>query len=191
MQINRLDSGSLSEQTKIALTTINTLKRGVGNPTYLTLHTLSEFFKISISQLTETDIEAQLQITSKASEIPLINLQDVDSYILSNKNIKDFITIEMEFPQDECYAIKFNSTALVPFFDKGTIFVIHRELAPSDGDIVLVKFAKHPPCFRKVFLNKNTYFFKQIADFGDEIVFSSEQHLIYGVVITAIQNLHN
>ena len=56
MKNKPIDSAGLSEKTEIALTTLNSLKRGVGNPTYSTLVALGSFFNVTVSQLTEINL---------------------------------------------------------------------------------------------------------------------------------------
>ena len=72
MQRCNIDSTELSKSTGIALTTINGLKRGGGNPTLSTLQTIADFFNVSISQLTENNISND-QPQPKGSGFLIIN----------------------------------------------------------------------------------------------------------------------
>ena len=88
MKNKSLDSSFLSEKTGIAVTTINSLKRGVGNPTYSTLVSLSEFFNITISQLTEINLINGLEIEKKSQDIPLLTFNELADYFYNKKQAK-------------------------------------------------------------------------------------------------------
>jgi len=60
-----------------------------------------------------------------------------------------------------------------------------------DGDIVLVQFDKHPPCFRKVFIEGKSYFFKPISEIIGDNTVKSNDFIIHGIVIKAIQHFHD
>jgi SOS-response transcriptional repressor LexA len=190
MKNKSIDSAFLSENTGIALTTINSLKRGVGNPTYSTLVTLSNFFNVSVSQLTEINLTNDVKLEAKLHEIPLLTFSELNDFLYKKKHAKNFISIEIEHDSEKCFAIKINTNAMSPFFEKGSIFVINTLISPQDGDIILVQFSDQHPCFRKVFIEGNSYFFKPISDVLLDTTPKIEKYTVYGVVVTAIQNFH-
>ena len=189
-QLN-VDSNQLSDKTGIALTTINALKRGVGNPTLSTLHQLSEFFEVTIGDLTEKELTHNNTLAHTVYEIPLLNMDDLASF-LKNGRYKHTISTELDSCEtNKYYATKLTNNSMNPLFEKGSIFVIARRIQIHDGDIVLVKFNDHPPCFRKVFIEGKTYFFKTISELIGGNLIKDIRFTIYGVVVKAIQHFHN
>ncbi|TAK73376.1 MAG: helix-turn-helix domain-containing protein [Gammaproteobacteria bacterium] len=187
-----VDSSSLSAKTGIALTTINSLKRGAGNPTLSTLYQLAEFFDVSIGQLTEANLSADAKKSRVVYEIPLLNLDELSDFLRNKNRYKNTISTELEsWRSDKFYAIKINNHAMSPLFDKGSIFVIAHDTQVHDGDIVLVQFGKNPPCFRKVFIEEKCYFFKPISEIIGDNTIKSNDFTIHGMVIKAIQHFHD
>lgn len=187
-----VDSAELSKETGIALTTINSLKRGSGNPTLSTLHQLADFFKISIGELTERKLSETGKIVRIAYEIPLLSLDELLEFLKNQNKYKNIISTELEFwESNKYYAIKINNNAMSPLFEKGSIFVIAKDIHVHDGDIVLVQFDKHPPCLRKVFIEGKTYFFKPISELISGNIVKENNFVIHGIVIKAIQYFHD
>ena len=105
--------------------------------------------------------------------------------------IKDYISVGIDQDAQNCFAIKITTNSMAPFFEKGSIFVINTGISPQDGDIVLVQFSDKHPCFRKVFIEGSSYFFKPVAESLVDANSKNEQYAILGIVITAIQNFHS
>lgn len=192
MNHKNIDVADLCEKTGIAVTTINNLKRGIGNPTLSTLQSLSEFFNVSISQLTETNLSDDHSIAIKSNqEISICDLHDINNFLEHRNKHKHYMLIDIgQHAKENCFAIKITNNSMAPFFDKGTIFVICNNLIAQDGDIVLVKFNNHPPCFRKVFIEEDTYFFNPVSELLGKELSKSKNFTILGIVIKAIQHFH-
>lgn len=187
-----IDSSDLSKKTGIALTTINGLKRGVGNPTLSTLYQLADFFNVSVGQLTETKLSADTKKLRTVYEIPLLALDELLDFLKDKNKYKNTISTELDsWKDDKYYAIKINNNAMSPLFERGSIFVIIHDALVHDGDIVLVQFDKHPPCFRKVFIEGKSYFFKPISEIIGDNTIKSNDFIIHGIVIKAIQHFHD
>jgi SOS-response transcriptional repressor LexA len=187
-----IDSSELSKKTGIALTTINSLKKGAGNPTLSTLQQLAEFFDISIGQLTEKNITTTGKFPRLVHEIPLLVLDDLPEFLKNQNKYKNTISTELDsWTPNKCYAIKVINNAMSPLFEKGSIFVITQDVCVHDGDIVLVQFDKHPPCFRKVFIEGKSYFFKPISEIISGDLVKASDFTIHGIVIKAIQHFHD
>jgi len=194
MQKKKIDSSELSKTTGIALTTLNGLKRGIGNPTLSTLHSLADYFGITIGQLTESDLLEKVGAKNSKilSEIPLLELSEIDEFLKKRYHCKTTTFVELDnYKSDSCFSVKLPNNSMAPLFEKGTIFVISHEPTCQDGDMVLVRFNNHIPCFRKIFIEDKHYFFSSISEIlGDNIV-KSNDFFLYGVVVKAIQNFHN
>lgn len=192
MNTFNVDSSELSKKTGIALTTINGLKRGTGNPTLSTLHQLAEFFDVSIGQLTEKNLSATSQRTRIVYEIPLLILDELSEFLSNQNKYKSTISTELDaWKPNKYYSIRINNNAMSPLFEKGSIFVVAKDIHIHDGDIVLVQFEQHPPCFRKIFIEGKSYFFKPISELIGGNVIKDNKFTIHGIVIKAIQHFHD
>jgi transcriptional regulator with XRE-family HTH domain len=191
MENKPIDSAGLSEKTGIAVTTLNSLKRSVGNPTYSTLVTLGNFFNVTVSQLTEINLSNNSTLDQKSHDIPLLTFNDLSSYLFNHKKATDYISVGIDQDAQNCFAIKITTNSMAPFFEKGSVFVLNTAMPPQDGDIVLVQFSSNHPCFRKVFIEGISYFFKPVAESLVDTNSKNEKYTIHGVVITAIQNFHS
>jgi SOS-response transcriptional repressor LexA len=190
MQKKNLDSATLHAQSGIPVTTINSLKRGGGNPTLATLQQLCACFHVSISELTESDLSNKVERakTVVSYEIPLFSLDDLFMYLKDKKRFHQTISTDIEnWKEDKYYAIKISNNGMSPLFEKGTIFVIEHDAQTHDGDIVLVQFGSHSPCFRRIFIEGDSFYFKQIADIVGDSVQTSSAFTIHGTLIKAIQ----
>ncbi len=187
-----IDSLELSKKTGIALTTINSLKRGSGNPTLSTLYQLAEFFDVSIGQLTEKNLSLADKSARIIYEIPLLALDELAEFLKNQSKYKNTISTELDlWEPNRYYATKINNNSMNPLFEKGSIFIIARNIHIHDGDIVLVQFNKHPPCFRKIFIEGKSYFFKPISELISSTVIKDDNFTIHGIIIKAIQHFHD
>lgn len=187
-----IDSSELSKNTGIALTTINGLKKGSGNPTFSTLYQLAEFFDISIGQLTEKNLASTNNGTHIIHEIPLLSLDELAEFLKNRHKYLNTISTQLDsIKAEKHYSIRINNNAMSPLFEKGSIFVVAQDVHPHDGDIVLVQFDNHPPCFRKIFLEGRSCFFKPISELIGNNVIKDDSFMIHGVVIKAIQHFHD
>jgi len=192
MSYRNIDTLQLCEKTGIAVTTINNLRRGTGNPTLSTLQALSVFFGITITQLTETNLSADYPTLPKSNqEIPIFDLHEVNDFLEGAGKKKNLLFVDVgQHLKENCFAIKVTNNSMAPFFEKGTVFVICKNMSAQDGDIVLVKFNNYPYCFRKVFIEEDTYFFSPVSEILGKELSKSKNFAIYGVVIKAIQHFH-
>lgn len=191
MSRSNIEPIKLFELTGIAVTTINNLKRGQGNPTLSTLQSLAEFFDISIGDLTERDLST-LNVKKSSASLVLIDLNNADDYLTGTfqKNLQS-ISIELEPSlKEKSFAIKIMNSSMAPFFEKGTVFIISKSTTAYDGDLVLVKFGKNPACFRRVLIEDDSYFFSPISELLGKDPYKSKNFTIHGVVIKAIQYFH-
>lgn len=189
MQIKKIDAAELSKVTGVALTTVNGLRKGGGNPTLSTLQAIADFFQISIGQLTESNISNH-SILSRLIEIPLLEVQELQEFLINGHKFNKTISLEFEKHNHQYFAVIMTNNSMLPLFEKGTIFVVSHELLPQDGDIVLVQFYNHTPCFRKIFIEDETYIFGPVSEIVGCEISKSKNFIIHGVVTKAIQNFH-
>ncbi|MGC1183157.1 S24 family peptidase [Legionella sp.] len=188
MQKSGIDAAELSKSTGIALTTINGLKRGTGNPTLSTLQTISDFFDITIGQLTESTISNN-NLNCNFVEIPLLEIQEIHEFIPHYDKFKATISIKAE-KNNTFFAIRISNNSMAPHFEKGTVFVVCPELQAQDGDIVLVQFNNQLPCFRKIFIEDESCIFSSVSEIIGSEISKSKNFTIHGVVTKAIQNFY-
>ena len=188
MKINETDVAELSKATGVAITTINGLRKGSGNPTLSTLQSIADFFKISIGYLTEKCL-SDTKLKFALVEIPLIGIQDLHHFLVDKTNFKTTISLEIE-NIGNLFAVKINNNSMAPHFEKGTVFVISHETLPQDGDIVLVQFNKQTPCFRKIFIEDDLCIFSPVSEIIGTELFKSKNYTLHGIVTKAIQNFH-
>jgi len=187
-----VDSSELSKKTGIALTTLNSLKRGIGNPTLSTLNLLAEFFNVSIGQLTENNLSILTKDTRIIYDIPLLNFDELLNFLNNQNKYNNTISTQLDSWQpNKYYAIKINNNAMSPVFEKGSIFVIAQNINIHDGDIALVQFDGHQPCFRRIFIEGKSYFFKPISEMIGNSLIKDNNCAIHGIVIKAIQHFHD
>lgn len=188
MRKKEVDVTELSKSTGIAATTINGLKKGIGNPTLSTLQSLADFFETSIGELTEKPL-SNSKLRFNLVEIPLVEMQEIQDFLLDIIKFERTITVEAE-KNSKLFAVKINNNSMAPHFEKGTIFVILYETTPQDGDIVLVQFNNQIPCFRRIFMEDESCIFSPVSEMIGAEVFKSKNFILHGLVTKAIQNFH-
>lgn len=140
----------LSAATDISVTAINSLKRGEGNPTLGTLLELSHFFKISLDELVGKTPEDDYDSEKEISRIPVYSLStvtDKDSAAPSG-----FIKLSCpNYDDQSLFAVEIHNSSMLPFFEKGSVFIISPDLRFTDGDIVLIEPENKSPCLRRAY----------------------------------------
>lgn len=164
MDKKRVDAATLSKEIGLGIATVNSLRRGVGNPTLSTLLALARYFGVSLSELTETDLSRDQPRSGSVRTIPLVKLNEVNSFLEQKLGRYETYTTEIENSGGATYfAVHLNNDALSPLLTAGTILIVARGEEPCDGDIVLVRIGTHSPCLRRVFIDSNHFVFSAIS----------------------------
>lgn len=184
-----IDIAALGEATQLGTATIGSLRRGVGNPTLSTLLSLSKFFNVSLSELTEIDLaHQQFKPNHCAREIPLVKINDLNKFLDQTLTHSETYTTEIEAGQGGSYfAVLVNNDSLYPQFSMGTVFIIAENEDPYDGDTVLVKIGHHAPCFRKILIDGDNFLFSPIAIENDVTPSIYQNYKLIGVVLKAVK----
>lgn len=193
MHAKKIDAAELNKRTGIALTTINGLRRGDGNPTMTTLAVLAELFQVSIGQLTEARLSDNDQYVdnSMIKSIPVVTFAEFNNFIADKKHYKTSLITSLEpYQADYCYGVKLTNNSMTPFFEKGCIFIVTTNTPVNDGDLVLVQFDENTICVRKIYLEGNDYFFQSMVNNAEGRIIKGDKFKIHGVVIKTIQNYH-
>ena len=188
MRRDGIDVADLNKKTGIASSTINALRRGVGNPTLSTLVALAEVFGITMAEIVGTDLSIKANKTTMAFEMPIIKMSEVSTFIEGKLTTYETYTAEIDTAQSKRYfAITMSNDSLAPQFSMGTVFIICRDEITEDGDIVLVKIGGHYPCLRKIFIDGNSYSFSPIVINKEDNVNLHDNFEIIGIVIKSIK----
>lgn len=184
-----VDSGFLSNVTGLGVATINSLRRGSGNPTLATIISLAQFFDVSLSELTEIDLQQQQVKPNCAKTMPLIKLGEINSFIDQSLKTHAYYTTEIDISDETAVvAIANNNDSFYPHFSSGTVCIIAMDEEPCDGDIVLVRINNYTPCFRRIFIEDEQFLFTAITLESDAKPSHYKNATILGVLLKAIKN---
>lgn len=184
-----IDGAQLSNVTGLGIATVNSLRRGVGNPTLTTLVAIAKFFDVRLSDLTEMDLEKQAGRPSRAKNMPLIKLNEINNFLAGTLEKYDTYTTETDTSENKSFfAILINNDSLYPHFSAGSVCIISQEDDPCDGDIVLVRINNHTPCFRKVFLEDGHFLFTSLTLEHESSPSTYNNSHIIGVLLKSIKN---
>lgn len=187
MKEKGVDAATLSKVTGLGIATINSMRRGAANPTLSTLSALAQFFGVSLAVLTEGNIEKDRFPLRNVKSVPLVKISDVDKFI-ENGYAEDTYTTEIELSRSESlFAILINNDSLYPQLSNGSVCIVAKDEEPSDGDVVLVKISHHIPCFRRVFIEGDSFMFTPIALEKNITPSAHSEYKIIGVVLKAIK----
>ena len=183
-----VDAAQLSEAIGLGVATINNIKRGVGNPTLLTLMELARFFDVKLSDFVESDLGGEAVGSPAAIAVPLIKFTELALFF-------DGMIIEPEryfvdaagFDAAEAFAVLLNNDSLFPSFSQGSVFIVARQERPADGDVVLVSMAGQQPCFRRIFIDGEHFLFSSISLMHDLQPFVCRDFKVLGVAVKAIK----
>ncbi|WP_410013016.1 S24 family peptidase [Sodalis sp. RH24] len=188
MSTRNVDSTELSTLTGLGTATINSMRRGIGNPTLATIVALAQFFEVSLSEFTDINIERQAISHKKIKTLPLIKLNELNIFLDNVLDTYDTYTTELcVFGNNDCFAININNDSLYPQFSSGTICIVKKDNTPHDGDIVLVKINNCTPCFRRVFIEDTGYLFTAVSIDQDLVPSAYKSYSIVGIIIKTIK----
>lgn len=190
MSKRNIDNAELSALTGLGTATINSMRRGIGNPTLATIVVLAQFFDVSLGEFTDIDIERQAISHKKIRTLPLIKFNELTLFLNEVLDTNDTYTTELSvFGGNDFFAIDINNDSLYPQFSSGTICIVKKHDTPNDGDIVLVKINNCTPCFRRIFIEDAGYLFTAVSIDQDLIPSAYKCYSIIGIIIKIIRNL--
>lgn len=184
---NKISTKALSEATGISIALINNLKRAEGNPTIGTLKSICNFFNISLSELLGLSNVNDPQKNVEA--ISLFDLRFCHEKSEENSFDKMLIEIPKNIMGSDLFGIVINNNALLPLYEKGTIFIATSTPISVDGDIVIARIQNRSNFLKRLFIKKNIFHLKNI-NIDDTIEsFNKDDIEILGVVIQIIQKI--
>ncbi|OON42065.1 hypothetical protein BTJ39_02615 [Izhakiella australiensis] len=187
---NKLDPQTLSALTGLGIATINTLRRGVGNPTIATLSAIADIFGVQVTDIIAGDIAKTDECEETISAIPLVRYDELDGYLSDAIRCKETFTLNIENEQQESlFAVAFSNGLLAPWFDGSTTAIVSRSANYCDSDIVLVKLNRSPFFFRQIFFGDREIYFTLLGIDSARNVTLSNNYAIAGVVIKTIRDL--
>ncbi|KMN36155.1 MULTISPECIES: XRE family transcriptional regulator [Chromobacterium] len=183
-----VDAAHLSEAIGLGVATINNIKRGVGNPTLLTLMELARFFDVKLSDFIEGELGRGARESRAARAVPLVKFTEVGLFCDGMAIEPDRYFVDAAgFDADDAFAVVLNNDALFPSFSQGSVFIVARKESPADGDVVLVRIAGQPPCFRRVFIDGEHCLFSSISLMHDLQPSICREFEVLGVAVKAIK----
>ncbi|POZ61397.1 LexA family transcriptional regulator [Chromobacterium alticapitis] len=183
-----VDAAQLSQKTGLGVATINNIRRGVGNPTLLTLMELARFFDIKLSDFIEGELGRDIKPLRAVLAVPLIKFTEIALFLSGVIIESDHYFIDAAgFNAQDAFAVLLNNDSLFPNYSQGSVFIVAREERPADGDVVLVSIAGQPPCFRRMFVDGDQCLFSSISLMHDLQPFVCRDFKIVGVAVKAIK----
>ncbi|MEX0446107.1 helix-turn-helix domain-containing protein [Xenorhabdus sp. SGI246] len=190
MKKNNIDSQALSKLTGLGIATINSLRRGVGNPTIATVSSIADIFGVNVGEITDGKLSESYRQEETISSIPLIRYDELDGYISGKIIHTNLYKISIRDNQKtSLFAVEFGNNLLSPYFDSNTIAIISKTESVCDSDIVLVKIKDTPICFRQAFVGERGIYFSILGIDNDRKTIFSQNYTIIGVLIKSIKNL--
>lgn len=190
MKKNRMDAQTLSRLAGIGIATVNSLRRGAGNPTIATISSIAEVFGVTIGDITDgnlSDLSAQEELTTS---VPLIRYDDLDAYLTGNALPTRFYKLAIQDKQEKLlFAVEFTNNLLSPCFDSNTVVVLSKTTNFCDSDLVLVKIQEAPVCFRQIFVGESGIYFSLLGMDNEKKPILTRDYTLIGVVIRSIKNM--
>lgn len=190
MKKNNVDSQTLSQLTGLGIATVNSLRRGVGNPTIATISSIADVFGVNIGEITDNKLSEPTENEEIISSIPLVRYDELDGYVsgkIVNTNLYK-LSIQDEH-KGTLFAVEFSNNLLSPYFDSKTIAIVSKTENFCDSDVVLVKIQDAPVCFRQVFVGESGIYFSILGIENERKTVLTKNYTIIGVVIKSIKKL--
>ncbi|CBJ80091.1 hypothetical protein XBJ2_440021 [Xenorhabdus bovienii str. Jollieti] len=187
---NNIDSQTLSRLTGLGIATINSLRRGVGNPTIATVSSIADVFGVNVGEITDGKLSESNKNEEIISSIPLVRYDELDGYVSGKIITKNLYKLSIQDNhEDSLFAVEFGNNLLFPYFDSNTIAIVSKTEAVCDSDVVLVKIKDAPICFRQVFVGESGIYFSILGIENERKTVLTQNYTIIGVVIRSIRNL--
>ncbi|CDH07780.1 hypothetical protein XBO1_600007 [Xenorhabdus bovienii str. oregonense] len=187
---NNIDSQTLSRLTGLGIATINSLRRGVGNPTIATVSSIADVFGVNVGEITDGKLSESNENEEIISSIPLVRYDELDGYVSGKIITKNLYKLSIQDNhEDSLFAVEFGNNLLFPYFDSNTIAIVSKTEAVCDSDVVLVKIKDAPICFRQVFVGESGIYFSILGIENERKTVLTQNYTIIGVVIRSIRNL--
>ncbi|MCC7006811.1 MAG: helix-turn-helix transcriptional regulator [Ottowia sp.] len=183
-----IDAAELSRELGFAISTLNVIRRGSGNPTIATLEKIADYFKISVSDLVGDHFSED--IGTIVCEVPLISFGSLDAHLNKTFIPSDYYKIELDNSRSlgGVFTVTVDRNGLAPFLEKGSVLVVDEITQPRDMDIVIVKMGNHVPCVRRALIHGDSYIFSKLVDTDADSDIQPSIFKIIGVVIKIIIN---
>ncbi|WP_232370192.1 helix-turn-helix domain-containing protein [Xenorhabdus lircayensis] len=190
MKKNNIDSQALSRLTGLGIATINSLRRGVGNPTIATISSIADVFGVNIGEITDNKLSESNGNEEIISSVPLVRYDELDGYTSGKIVNTNLYKISIQYDQEgSIFAVEFSNNLLSPYFDSNTIAIVSKTESFCDSDVVLVKIKDTPICFRQVFVGESGVYFSILGIGNERNTVLTQNYTIIGVVIKSIKKL--
>ncbi|PHM62138.1 helix-turn-helix domain-containing protein [Xenorhabdus ishibashii] len=190
MKKNDIDPQTLSRLTGLGIATINSLRRGVGNPTIATISSIANVFGVNVGEITDNKLYESNEDEEIILSVPLIRYSELDSYITGKiVNINLYKVSINSNHENSLFSVEFSNNLLSPYFDSNTIAIVSKTESFCDSDVVLVKIKDSPICFRQIFVGESGIYFSILGIENEPKTILTHNYTIIGVVIKSIKKL--
>lgn len=195
-----IDGVRLSKNTGVPTTTINRLRTGdpANNPTLTTLVPLSEFFRVTVSQLIGDEALPEDRVVglhqpsiSAWHTIPHLTWEQAALWPEAKNKLENEIdrwTATDLTLGDNAFAITMEGDSMYPRFPEGTLFIIDPTQPVSNRDFVLIlPLDQEKPLFKQILKDGPDYYIKSLNKDFKEIkkITLNEGYRIIGVMVQA------
>ncbi len=195
-----MTDNELAQSLRLPVLTIRRLiSEETTDPRISTLKLIAKHFNVTVDDLIESNNKAHMGMIDKNKPqfVPKLDwetaekintsLQDID---LSNWPEWQPIALgKQELINENTFAIE-SRPSMYPRFPIGTIFIITPNIAPTDGDIVLVRINKNNELtIRELVIDPPQWHLHPVVPGSSVIQFRKEDYKIIGVVV--LQMLYN
>ncbi len=144
MNKHQINEAKLSRATLIPQATLHKILSGkTADPRISTLHTLANYFNISVDELFGKSASSEIRQTQHtAKSIPLISWGECikgPNFIqnLTPINWNNWLTTDSQ--ADNLYALT-TKPSMEPYFPKNTVLIIDPDASAQDGDLIIVLY---------------------------------------------------
>ncbi len=163
-----LSLSDLARETQIPQPTLHHIVEGkTKKPRRHALQSLSEFFSISIPQLTgaapfSPALSESIKTNFKIFTVPLIEWEQAKNWERDKNNLSKFDEIILNTQVDKnAFALKLLNSHMEPLFQEQSILILDPSKIAKDRDFVLAYFPKSDTLiFNRLFIDTNKYYIK-------------------------------
>ena len=175
----------ISEATGISVAAINNLRRGEGNPTVGTLVSIASFFNVSLSELLGFKDDHNL------NQVIAISLYDLRK--IHETNREELSRLLIEPPKNmnvyDLFAVTIDNNTLLPFYEKGTVFIACHNKPLIDGDLIIARLNNTHNIIKRCFIRGNSYILQDLPIEGTIEKTDINHITILGIVIQINQKI--
>jgi transcriptional regulator with XRE-family HTH domain len=196
LKAKNLNASKVAQKLGIPIMTVRRLLSGeTTDPRISTLKLIADYLGVSVNSLVEDNYAAleKPAFQSRPFLVPILDWQTAEEWrTLQNLNAwpdwQPVAGYERDLINQNSFALR-SRPSMYPRFPYGTIFIINPDMAPADGDIVLVKLNNGELTLRELIIDPPEWKFYPIVTGSVVLNYLAHEHKIVGVnVLTMLYN---